>query len=83
MTRIRKNLLAALLVGNLGLASHVIAAGVNGTYSGGGNYNRNNSSCNAGGAYGANSYLPAVGLAYDPFHNACVQPADHQPPQAV
>lgn len=69
MTFLTKNLLAAVLIGNLGLAGDVIAAGGIGIYSGGGNYNRNNTSCTVGGGYSSNPYAPAHGRAYDPAHN--------------
>jgi hypothetical protein len=86
MTYFNKNLIAALLVGSLGVAHVALAGGGcggnggnrgNGGYNGGnggyngGNNNRNNQSCDAGGGgYNSNPYNPGYGQAYEPFHSS-------------
>jgi hypothetical protein len=78
------NLIAALVIGSLGLAGDASAcngggrggAGQNGGY-GNANYNGNNQACNANGGYNSNVIGSNYGQAYEPFHSTySVQPGD-------
>jgi hypothetical protein len=70
------SLIAALLIGSLGLAGSAFACGGGGN---GGNHNRNNQNCNNGG-YNNGGYDPYdnnFGQAYEPFHSTYIcQPGD-------
>jgi hypothetical protein len=85
MSTFRNTMLAAALVGSLGLSSSAFACGgggggggyLGGGYGGGGyGGNRNNGSCNNGGGYNNGGYND-YGQAFEPFHSSyIVQPGD-------
>ena len=69
------NLIAALLIGSLGLAGSAYACGGGGN---GGNNNHNNQNCNNGGYNNGGGYDNNFGgQAYEPFHSTYIcQPGD-------
>jgi hypothetical protein len=76
-------LIAALVIGSMGLASDASACnggnrGGNGRNGGQGNHNyNNNQACNSGGIYNSNINASNVGGAYEPFHSMyTVEPGD-------
>lgn len=83
MSTFRTKMMAAALVGTLGLTSSVFACGgggrggIGGVNVGGGyGGNRNNGNCNNGGIYNNGGYNN-FGQAYEPFHSSYfVQPGD-------
>jgi hypothetical protein len=88
MKSLSSNLIAALLIGSLGLAGDASAACSGGGIKGGGygnsNYNGNNQSCNSnggynsnGGGYYSNPNGSNYGQAFEPFHSTYfAQPGD-------
>jgi hypothetical protein len=84
MKSFKTNLIAALIIGSLGIAGDASACnggGRNGSGRNGGqgnpNSNCNNQACNANGGYNSNVNGSTFGQAYEPFHSTySVQPGD-------
>ncbi len=82
MKTFNTNLIAALMIGSLGLAGSAFACGGGGNGGGhggwnGGNNNRNNQTCNNNGGYNNGGGYENYGQAYEPFHSSYIcQPGD-------